>query len=42
LGIYTHSDIAEKVYSYCFNVFADNRLLETSGELIHDHSKDTE
>lgn len=42
LGVYKHSDIAEKVYSYCFNVFADNRLIETSGEIIHDHSKDTE
>ena len=43
-GVYTHKDdIAEKVYSYCFNLYNENNeLVSTSGELIHDNSKDTD
>ena len=44
LGIYEHKeDIAEKVYSYCFNLIDENNnIIETSGEKIHDSSNDTE
>lgn len=36
-----YGDITEKVYSYCFNLYdANGALLETSGEQIHDNSKD--
>ena len=43
-GLYTHpGDITEKAYSYCFNLY-DHKgdLVSTSGELIHDNSKDKE
>lgn len=41
-GIYINTeDITEKVYSYCFNLYNENNeLVVTSGELIHDNSKD--
>ena len=44
LGIYEHKeDITEKAYSYCFNLLDENNnIIETSGEKIHDSSKDTE
>lgn len=35
-------DTSEKVYSYCFNLYKGNKLIETSGEIIHDASKDSE
>lgn len=43
-GVYSHKeDISEKVYSYCFNLYNEsNELVATSGELIHDNSKDTD
>lgn len=42
-GVYENSDANEKVYSYYFNIFdKDNNLYETSGELIHNISLDTE
>ena len=41
-GVYTHTeDITEKAYSYRFNLYnSRNELVATSGELIHDNSKD--
>lgn len=43
-GVYTHvEDITEKAYSYRFNLYnSHNELIATSGELIHDNSKDKE
>ena len=43
-GVYTHlQDITEKAYSYRFNLYnGSNELVATSGELIHDNSKDKE
>lgn len=35
-------DITEKVYSYCFNLYdGNNKLVDTTGELIHNNNKDT-
>ena len=35
-------DITEKVYSYSFNLYdSTNKLIETSGEQIHNYNKDT-
>ena len=34
------ADISEKVYSYCFNLYDDNILIASSGEQIHNNSKD--
>jgi hypothetical protein len=39
-GVYTSTDISEKVYSYCFNLYDDNVLTASSGEQIHNNSKD--
>ena len=42
-GAYENSDTNEKVYSYYFNIYDENNsLYETSGELIHNISLDTE
>lgn len=43
-GLYQQEgDMTEKVYSYCFNLYNDgNSLVATSGEIIHDNSKDTD
>ena len=42
-GYYSNpDDLTEKVYSYTFNVYKDNELLTTTGELIHNNSNDTE
>lgn len=38
----TIGDNSEKVYSYRFDVYKGDELFETSGELIHNASKDTE
>jgi hypothetical protein len=42
-GMYSQEgDTSEKVYSYCFNLYDEtNKLVLSSGELIHDNSKDT-
>lgn len=34
-GHYANIDTTEKVYSYCFNIYKDNELLDSSGELLH-------
>lgn len=40
-GVYENSDTNEKVYNYCFNIYDElGNLYETSGELIHNSSKD--
>lgn len=39
-GVYTNADVAEKVYSYCFNLYDNNILIASSGEQIHNNSKD--
>ena len=42
-GVYSqkNGDTTEKVYSYCFNLYNEkNNLVATSGQLIHDNSKD--
>lgn len=40
-GSYSNNDTNEKVYNYYFNIYDINKkLYETSGLLIHDHSKD--
>lgn len=39
-GVYTNTDVSEKVYSYCFNLYDDNVLIASSGEQIHNNSKD--
>jgi len=36
------NDINEKVYSYCFNIYSDDSLLTSSGELLHNSSEDTD
>lgn len=42
-GVYENSDTNEKVYGYYFNIYDENNnLYETSGELIHNISLDTE
>lgn len=33
-------DPGEKIYSYCFNLYEDNNLLSTSGELLHNSNND--
>ena len=42
-GMYSQEgDTSEKVYSYCFNLYDEtNKIVLSSGELIHDNSKDT-
>lgn len=42
-GVYSQEDgdMTEKVYTYCFNLYNENNeLVATSGELVHDNSKD--
>lgn len=46
LGIYNQeSDLLEKLYSYCFTLFEkvgnSEKIIETSGEQLHNSSKDT-
>lgn len=43
-GVYTQNDdITEKCYSYHFNLYDENNtLVSTSGELLHNHSEDSE
>jgi hypothetical protein len=44
-GVYSQKggDITEKVYSYRFNLYdAEGNLIETSGDCIHNASKDVE
>lgn len=38
----TNGDVTEKVYSYCFNIYDQNKtLILTSGENVHNSSNDT-
>jgi hypothetical protein len=38
-----NKDSSEKVYSYRFDIYnANEQLIKTSGDLLHDSSKDTE
>jgi hypothetical protein len=38
IGAYSNSDLSEKAYSYCFNIYKSNgELYETSGELLHNY-----
>jgi hypothetical protein len=44
-GVYSqeHGDTTERVYSYKFNLYnAENVLVSTSGDLLHDTTKDIE
>ena len=34
------NDLNEKIYSYCFNIYENNKILVTSGELLHKSSLD--
>lgn len=36
----SYRDTSERVYSYKFNIYKDNNLLTTSGDLLHNHSND--
>lgn len=38
----TYSDTSERVYSYCFNLYKNNELFVTSGDMLHNASEDTE
>lgn len=40
-GHYQNTDAAEKVYSYIFNIYKDDVLLHTSGELLHKSENDS-
>jgi hypothetical protein len=41
-GTYTTTDPSEKVYTYKFDLYDDaNVLIATSGECLHNSSKDT-
>lgn len=44
IGTYNQDggDITEKVYSYCFDLYENDNIIFTSGELIHDSSSDLE
>ena len=45
IGIYSQEDgdVTEKVYSYNFTIYDENgNVLETSGELLHNHENDEE
>lgn len=41
IGTYTNEDITEKMYSYTFSLFDnEGNLIETSGEMLHNATKD--
>ena len=42
LGSYTSpvNDINEKAYSYCFNVYENDTLIQTTGEILHNSEND--
>ena len=45
IGVYSQEDkdVTEKVYSYNFTIYDENgNILETSGELLHNHENDEE
>lgn len=40
VGIYRHEDIPEKAYSYCFNIYENDKIVLTSGTQIHNNEND--
>jgi hypothetical protein len=40
VGIYKHEDIPEKAYSYCFNIYENDKIVLTSGTQIHNNEND--